>query len=147
MADAVMPQELFVLLDGRVAGTLQRGKAPGSHTFAYDDGWRNDPAAFPLSLSLPLASGTYEGPHVSYYLRALLPDSEARLNAIAFQYRVDPDDSFALLSHVGEDCPGAVQFARTDRLAAVMGEGPRTIEWLTDHEVADILRELQSGDP
>lgn len=147
MADAAAPDELIVALQGRVAGTLRRGKAPGSHTFSYADGWRSDPAAFPLSLSLPLASRTHDGPRVSYYLRGLLPDNEARLNAIAFRYGVAPDDPFALLSHVGEDCPGAVQFARPDRLAAVEGEGVGKVQWLSEHEVADILRELRSGDP
>jgi serine/threonine-protein kinase HipA len=137
---------LTVLLDGRVAGTLRRGKVPASHTFTYDDRWRTDPDAFPLSLSLPLAGRTHEGPHVSYYLRALLPDNEARLNAIAFQYGVGPDDPFALLSHIGEDCTGAVQFARPDRLVAIEGDGPGKIQWLSEHEVADILRDLQSGD-
>lgn len=136
-----------MLLDGRIAGTLRRERAAGSHTFSYDDRWRNNPAAFPLSLSLPLASRTHDGPRVTYYLRALLPDSEARLNAIAFQYGATPDDPFALLSHVGVDCPGAVQFARADRLAAMEGDGARRVEWLSDREVADILRGLQSGDP
>lgn len=147
MADTDVPRELAVLLGGRIAGTVSRGKAPGTHAFSYDDGWRDDPAAFPLSLSIPLASRTHDGPRVSYYLRALLPDSEARLNAIAFQHGVSPDDPFALLSHVGEDCPGAVQFARPDRLAAIEGDGARNVQWLSDHEVADVIRGLQSGDP
>ena len=146
MADAA-PLSLVVLLDGRNAGILTRANAASSYSFAYDEGWQHDPEAFPLSLSIPLSSRKHDGPRVSYYLRGLLPDSEPRLNAIAAEYRVDPDDPFALLSHVGEDCPGAVQFARPDRLSAIEGDGAQTIKWLTDAEVAGILRDLQSSDP
>jgi serine/threonine-protein kinase HipA len=141
MADGA-PRELVVLLQGHVAGLLRHGGAPGSHEFTYDDAWRNDSAAFPLSLALPLASKRHEGPAVTYYLRGLLPDSEARLNAIAHRYSVAPDDPFALLAHIGEDCPGAVQFARPERVDQLEGQGPGPVEWLSDHEVAALLRDL-----
>ncbi len=147
MADTALPDALIVLLDGRTAGTLTRGATAGSYTFTYDENWQRDPSAFPLSLSIPLSSRTHDGPRVSYYLRGLLPDNESRLNALAAEYKIDPDDPFALLSHVGEDCPGAVQFARQDRLSAIEGDGAQTIKWLTDRELARILRDLQSSDP
>ncbi|MGH7626204.1 MAG: HipA domain-containing protein [Gemmatimonadaceae bacterium] len=142
MADGALPRELVVLLQGRVAGVLRKGETVGSHVFAYDSSWRDQPAAFPLSLSLPLASQEHLGPAVTFYLRGLLPDSEARLNAIAHQYGVAPDDPFALLAQIGEDCPGAVQFARPERVAELEGEGPGLVDELTDHDVAELLREL-----
>ena len=142
MAEGALPRELMVLLQGCTAGVLRRGETPGTHTFVYDATWRDDPAAFPLSLSLPLASRVHDGPVVTYYLRGLLPDSEARLNAIAHQYGVAPDDPFALLAHIGEDCPGAVQFARPERVVDLKGEGSGQIEWLGDYQVAELLREL-----
>ena len=145
MGDAALPQELIVLLQGQVAGVVRPGRASASYVFTYDDGWRDDPSAFPLSLSLPLASQVHDGPRVRYYLRGLLPDAEARLNAIAHQYRVAPDDPFALLAHIGEDCPGAVQFARPERIAELQGEGQGHVDWLDDHEVADLLRELRTS--
>ena len=144
MADAAVPRELTVLLQGRTAGVLRPGKASRSYVFTYDARWRDDASAFPLSLSLPLASPVHDGPRVAYYLRGLLPDSEARLNAVAHQYGVAPDDPFALLAHIGEDCPGAVQFARPERVAELEGEGPGKITWLTDNDVADLLRELNA---
>jgi serine/threonine-protein kinase HipA len=147
VADTALPDDLIVLLDGRIAGTLTRAATAGSYTFTYDENWQRDPSAFPLSLSIPLSSLTHDGPRVSYYLRGLLPDNESRLNALAAEYKVDPDDPYALLSHVGEDCPGAVQFARSDRLSAIEGDGAQSVKWLTDIEVAEILRDLQSSDP
>ena len=143
MAKAAVPTELIVLLHGRVAGVLGRDRTTGSPLLAYVDNWRDDPNAFPLSLSLPLASQFHDGPRVAHYLRGLLPDNEPHLNAIAHQCGVAADDSFALLSHIGEDCPGAVQFVRADRVAEVQGEGPGTVEWLSDNQVAEVIRDLQ----
>lgn len=134
-----------MLLQGQVAGVVRPGKASGSYVFTYDDRWRADRSAFPLSLSLPLASQVHDGLRVTYYLRGLLPDGEARLNAIAHQYRVAPDDPFVLLAYIGEDCPGAVQFARPERAGDLEGEGPGSVDWLDDHQVADLLRELKTN--
>jgi serine/threonine-protein kinase HipA len=138
---AAIPGELVVLLQGRVAGVLRRS-ASASHLLIYDAAWRDDPEAFPLSLSLPLAGREHKGAAVTYYLRGLLPDSEPRLNSIAHQYGVSADDPFALLANIGEDCPGAVQFARPERVPDLVGDGPQSIEWLSDHDVAKLLREL-----
>lgn len=138
------PSTLVVLLQGRVAGVIRRGSTGGSHVLTYEASWRTAPDAFPLSLSLPLASQVHAGPAVTYYLRGLLPDSEARLNAVAHQFGVPADDPFALLAHVGEDCPGAVQFARPDRVPVLENGGAGHVEWLTDAEVAGVLRELSA---
>jgi serine/threonine-protein kinase HipA len=136
MSDAPIPDELIVLLQGRVAGVLRQSAA--AHIFTYDDVWRDDPEAFPLSLSMPLAGREHAGTAVTYYL----PDSESRLNAIAHQYGVPADDPFGLLAYIGEDCPGAVQFARPERLPDLVGDGPQSIAWLSDHDVANELRDL-----
>ena len=135
---------LTVLLGGRIAGTVIQGDGNSSYRFTYDDQWQNDPRAYPLSLSIPLAGKTHEGPAVGWYLRGLLPDNEARLDAIAVRYDVDPEDTLGVLTNVGEDCPGAVQFARPDRLASLIAPQGGRIDWLTDSEVADLLRGLES---
>lgn len=133
---------LTVLLGGRIAGTVSQGDDNSSYRFTYDDEWQNDLQAYPLSLSIPLAGKTHEGQAVGWYLRGLLPDNEARLDAIAVRYDVDPEDTLGLLANVGEDCPGAVQFARPDRLATLTGPQGGRIDWLGDSEVADMLRGL-----
>ncbi len=137
-----LPDELVVLLDGRIAGRLQRGGERSLNVFTYESSWRDDPLAFPLSLSLPLAGRTYEGTDIDYYLRGLLPDNETRLNAIAHEFGVSPDDPYALLAHIGEDCPGAVQFARPERSRTLTSTGPGKVEWLTEMELARMLRDL-----
>jgi serine/threonine-protein kinase HipA len=141
-AAIALPDHLFVLLGGDMAGTLARSRRDGPLTFTYDDGWRFRRDAYALSLSLPLAGREFTGQAVSYYLRGLLSDDPARLSRIAAQYGVAPTDSFGVLAHIGEDCPGAVQFARPDRLKALSGAGSGDIAWLSESEVADILRGL-----
>lgn len=138
-----IPSALAVLLQGRLAGVLRPGVAAGAYVFTYESAWRTAPDAFPLSLSLPLASQVHDGPAVAYYLRGLLPDSETRLNAIAHRYGVPADDPFALLAHIGEDCPGAVQFARLERVADLEA-GTGGVDWLSDADVAAILRDLSA---
>jgi serine/threonine-protein kinase HipA len=49
------------------------------------------------------------------------------------------------LADVGEDCLGAVQFVRADRLDDVVGAGPGKIDWLNDNDVAEVLRDLRAG--
>lgn len=141
-AGAELPDNLFVLLGGEVAGTLTRSNRQGQIEFTYDDRWRLGSEAYALSLSLPLAGRTFAGQAVSYYLKGLLSDDPSRLSRIAAQYGVAPSDAFGLLANIGEDCPGAVQFARSDRLDALRGAGPGDVTWLSESEVADILRGL-----
>jgi serine/threonine-protein kinase HipA len=139
---AELPDHLFVLLGGEVAGKLMRSNRDDQIDFTYEDSWRLGREAYALSLSLPLAGRTFAGQTVSYYLKGLLSDDPSRLSRIAAQYGVAPTDAFGLLANVGEDCPGAVQFARPDRLDAMRGAGPGHITWLSESQVASILRGL-----
>ncbi len=73
----------------------------------------------------------------------LLPDSETLLQRWASRFHVSARNPVALLSHVGEDCAGAVQFVRSERLAAVLsGESDRQ-EPLPAHEIAQRLQRVR----
>ena len=73
----------------------------------------------------------------------LLPDSETLLQRWASRFHVSARNPVALLSHVGEDCAGAVQFVRSERLAAVLsGESDRQ-EPLSTHEIAQRLQRVR----
>lgn len=139
---AVLLDRLVVLLEGAVAGEVTRDAPGASLRFTYDEAWRRRGDAHALSLALPLAAKAHVGPPVLYYLKGLLADDPGRLARIAAQLGVAPGDPFALLAHIGEDCPGAVQFARPERLDSLLGAGPGEITWLADEEVADVLRGL-----
>jgi serine/threonine-protein kinase HipA len=111
-------------------------------SFTYDEAWREGRSATPLSLSMPLAQRDHVDAPVRAFLWGLLPDNEQVLARWAHDYQVSARNPFALLRHVGEDCAGAAQFVRPERVNAIMaGEGD--IQWLTDAQVAERLRILR----
>jgi serine/threonine-protein kinase HipA len=59
------------------------------------------------------------------------------------RFHVSPRNAFGLIANVGEDCPGAVQFVRPERLDAILGQAPSDIEWLDDAAIAERLRALR----
>ncbi|HEX2091646.1 MAG TPA: HipA domain-containing protein [Longimicrobiaceae bacterium] len=137
-----VPRELAVLLDGVPVATLYPRVSGATYTLVYDEAWRTNPDAYPVSLSLPLASPAHEGPVVRHYLRGLIPDNPARLQEISHRYRVSPDDPYAVLSHIGEDCAGAVQFVRPERVAELTTVARAGVEWLGEDELAHLLAEI-----
>lgn len=140
------PDGLITLLFGNVAGRVARN-SNGRLTFNYDDAWREseDVATTPrpLSLSMPLAAAEHGHRRIEAYLWGLLPDSAPILEQWARRFHVSPRSPFALIAHVGEDCAGAVQFVRAERLEEVRGSGPGKVEWLDDAGVAARLRALR----
>lgn len=134
--------ELAVLLDDRPIGRL-RADRHGHPQFAYDDDYRADPAATPLSLALPLAAERHDGDTVAAVLWGILPDSDRVLRRWAETFHVSARNPLALLAHVGEDCAGAVQFIRAERLDDWRDEPVGMIRWLTESEVAARLSHLR----
>ena len=61
-----MTNQLIALLDGREIGTVHYRDA--RLPFAYSDRWRNDPNAYPLSLSMPLCSATHSHARIKAFL-------------------------------------------------------------------------------
>jgi serine/threonine-protein kinase HipA len=137
-----MSPELVVVLAGRDIGRVLRDNR-GRLTFVYAEDWRQSRGAYPLSLSMPLAAAEHGHKPVEAFLWNLLPDNDSVLARWGQRFQVSPRNPFALLSHVGEDCAGAVQFVRPDRLDAVIGAGPATVEWLEDKDIAQRLRALR----
>jgi serine/threonine-protein kinase HipA len=137
-----MSPDLVVVLAGREIGRVLRDNR-GRLTFVYAEDWRQTRGAYPLSLSMPLAAAEHGHKPVEAFLWNLLPDNEAVLARWGQRFQVSPRNPFALLSHVGEDCAGAVQFILPDGLDAVIGAGPATVEWLEDKDIAQRLRALR----
>jgi serine/threonine-protein kinase HipA len=134
--------KLNVCLDGQLSGTLEM--ISGRYSFAYTEEWLAASGAYPLSQSLPLRPTPHTGKAVVNYLWGLLPDNELTLASWARHFKVSARNPAALLSHVGEDCAGAVQFIRDERLEELLAEGlkPPQVEWLSDEEVAARMRHL-----
>jgi serine/threonine-protein kinase HipA len=135
---------LITLMGGRVVGHVEQN-LQGKLRFTYDQVWRDWPGAYPLSLSMPMGRREHEDPKIRPYLEGLLPDNDWILRRWGSQFHVSARNPFTLLAHVGEDCAGAVQFCRPDRVAELQANPDPPVKWLAEAEVAATLRELRTG--
>jgi serine/threonine-protein kinase HipA len=136
--------KLVALLDGQIAGSVFQGVG-GQLRFVYDDGWRHRDDAYPLSLSLPLTASEHKHRAINAFLWGLLPDNTRTLDHYGRLFGVSPRSPVALLSHMGVDCAGAVQFAPPDRLDTLLASvsAEPDIEWITEAQVAKELRSVR----
>ena len=100
---------LRVYLNNRLVGHLVK-EPGGSIFFQYDETWLAWEHAFPISLSLPLRETAYRGTPVAAVFENLLPDSNLLLRRIAEKVGAHGTDAYSLLSAIGHDCVGALQF-------------------------------------
>lgn len=138
-----MTQTLVVLMAGHLMGRVELNSKQRLRLI-YDDVWRDARGAYPLSLSMPLAASVHEHAVVESFLWGLLPDNEFVLSRWAQRFQVSPRNVFALLSHVGEDCAGAAQFIRPERLDDVMTAKGGAVDWLDEKNIGERLRDLRS---
>ncbi|TAK48720.1 MAG: type II toxin-antitoxin system HipA family toxin [Xanthobacteraceae bacterium] len=138
-----MTSELVALLDGKEIGRVNR-EARGRIRFVYDDEWRRAADAYPLSLSMPLGAKEHGRAVTEAFLWGLLPDNERVLARWATKFQVSARNVFALMSHVGEDCAGAVQFVTPERLKAIRGGKEDKVEWLDEDDIAKRLETLRA---
>ena len=131
--------ELVVLSGNAVVG---RVVARGARlSFSYDEAWRRADDAHSISLSMPLLLREHTHRVVSAFLWGLLPDSDLVLQRWARRFHVSHRNPFALLTHVGDDCAGALRFVTATRLeAATQNDGIETID---EADIAVRLRELR----
>ncbi|KQN25232.1 serine/threonine protein kinase [Sphingomonas sp. Leaf33] len=134
--------ELVVLLDAKRAGVVRY--ANDRLSFSYDDAWRADPDAYPLSLSMPLALRDHDDLPIRAFIWNLLPDNDRTLDRWARQFHVSARNPFRLIAAVGEDCAGAVQFVMPERADVLIAEGPDSgdVAWIDEAEVARRLRSV-----
>jgi serine/threonine-protein kinase HipA len=134
---------LAVLLGGRRIGEVRAGRG-GRVELTYDDTYRSDPDAVVLSLSLPLVARAHRGPAVEAFLWGLLPDNDRILEGWGRRFHVSARSALAVLAHVGEECPGAVQLVAPHRANEFERAGEGAIEWLDVSDVAARLRGLRA---
>jgi serine/threonine-protein kinase HipA len=137
-----MSSELIVLLSDREVGRVRQDQRSRLR-FIYNDEWREARGAYPLSLSMPLAASEHPHHVIEAFIWGLLPENELVLERWAKKFQVSARSAFGLISHVGEDCAGAVQFVRPDRLDTVFNSGPGNINWLNESDIATRLKMLR----
>lgn len=105
-----------VWYDRTRVGTLVKA-TDGGISFAYDPDWLTDGAAFPVASALPLTRKNWVGAPVIAAFDNLLPDAEGELRAkIASRIGAAGKDVYSLLSVLGRDCVGALQFLPMDEV-------------------------------
>lgn len=100
---------LDVFFNNRRMGELSREKS-GATRFVYDRLWLDWEHALPVSISLPLREDAYSGQAVMAVFDNLLPDYEPIRRRVAERVGAAGTDAFSLLSEIGRDCIGALQF-------------------------------------
>ena len=133
-------QRLRVYLDGIPIGDAEQ--TGGSLSFTYDEEYRSEPNATPLSLSMPLAAPRHGNRAVRAFLDGLLPDSQPARERWARQYGVSANNPFGLLANVGRDAAGAVQILPPGEEPDDGEDRQGDIEWLGDDDIATLAREL-----
>lgn len=135
-----MADRLIAVAEGLILGEIKTAR--GRLSLVYADEWQKDPNAYPLSLSMPLTAKEYSHSQIEPWLWGLLPDNEIILSRWGSRFHVSPRNPFALLSHVGEECPGAVQLALPEKVDSILKRRGQ-IQWLTDAEIAERLKTLK----
>lgn len=130
---------LSVVLYGRLAGVVER--VGGTLTFTYDDDYRAQPLATPLSLSMPLTGARYTNRTVEAFLRGLLPDNDDVRRRWATHFQLRDRDTFGLIGAIGGDAAGGAQFIHDDVYPAWALTG--TVEPINEAGIAERLRRLR----
>ena len=88
----------------------------GAPTFHYHPAWIASNAARVLSLSRPFMPGNtpHRGAVVSNFFENLLPDSAAIRRRLQARFATGSTEAFDLLTAIGRDCVGAVQWLPDD---------------------------------
>ena len=133
---------LNVFLNSRLVGQLSR-ETSGAIDFRYDADWLAWEHALPISLSMPLREDRYIGDPVIAVFDNLLPDTDHIRRRVAEKKGAQGTDAFSLLSVIGRDCVGALQFLPD-------GEDPDPVgsldsEPLSDDAVSDLIAGLEQS--
>ena len=114
---------LNVFLNARHVGQLLR-ESTGAISFVYNQDWLTWEHRLPVSLSLPLREDRYIGAPVLAVFENLLPDNDGIRRRVAERVGAAGTDAYSLLSEIGRDCVGALQFLPD-------GEEPQTTDKIT----------------
>lgn len=110
----------------------------GQVLFEYSQGWLDNPAAVPLSQSLPLRKEIFGQKYCRPFFAGALPD-ETKRKIIAGNLGISANNDFAMLEQIGGECAGAVTFIHTGDALPTANNDYRA---LSETELAKILKEL-----
>ena len=128
---------LTVLMDGRVAGTIDDGNNSGPAVFSYEEGYNGTP----VSVSAQDLGRRFDA---TRWIDGLLADNDAVRERWRSDYGAPSSRPIDLLATpIGWDCAGAVQFCRPEHLGALAGRGG-SLSPLSESQVAGIIARLRA---
>lgn len=130
---------LDIFLNRRLVGRLTKDPG-GAVNFTYHETWLGWENALPVSISLPLREDKYSGRAVTAVFDNLLPDNDDIRKRLAARVRAEGSDAYSLLSAIGRDCVGALQFLPEGTEPGPVGQVEGRA--LSDEEIAEILGDL-----
>jgi serine/threonine-protein kinase HipA len=133
---------LNVFVNGRLVGVLRR-EATGAIDFSYEADWLAWDSTFPISLSLPLREDRYIGTPVINVFDNLLPDSDPIRKRVAERVGAEGTDAYSLLTALGHDCVGALQFLPDGVDPGLVGSADGKA--VSDDDIAEIIKNLASA--
>ena len=139
-----MKESLHILYGNTPVGTLVYDRKIDEITLSYDEVWQFGSGSFPISLSLPVAKRNHPDSVIRPFLQGLLPDNPAVIEAWGKRFQVSPRNPFDLIKHVGEDCAGALQFVRQERLEPILSGALDTLTPLTGEDLAKRIEDLNA---
>lgn len=147
MSEASTPKELIVMLYSKRIGVL-REHADGRHTFTYDTDQAapvNDVGtnAIQLSFSMPRRARPWSGTPVEAYIDNILPDERSIRRRIANLYGVNANNPFSMLTAIGLDCAGAVQFVQPESLEVL--DNDMALEPISEDQIGERLHAMTQG--
>lgn len=131
-------KRLTVYLNQDIVGTLNQD-ASGRLGFRYSPEWLRNPAAVPLSRSLPLREEPFLGKQARPFFAGILPEEEPK-RRIAAILGVSERNDFAILERIGGDCAGAVSLL-PEAAPRPDATGQRQRQ-LNESELEEIIAEL-----
>jgi len=137
-------KELLVLLNGSVIGNLHQRTGTTEVSFCYAPDYVVA-GETSLSTRLPIQGAAFPSGRTQPYLAGLLPENYEVRSRWARHFQVSPDDYFGLLTEMGWDCPGAVQFCRPADLERIYSRSQQYVA-IDSAAIADRLRELTTPD-
>ncbi|NJK92414.1 MAG: type II toxin-antitoxin system HipA family toxin [Blastochloris sp.] len=132
-----MTHELHALANGRMMGKVFWDSTKDKLRFEYAPSWQEDAQTYPLSLSMPLAATLHVHTVIEPFLWGLLPDNNEVLRRWGQRFQVSPRNPFKLLSHVGEDCAGAIQLLKPEAASNDLANSRQSkVRWLKEKDIA-----------
>jgi len=131
---------LDMYMNGEKIGILHRDSS-GRLAIVYAEEWLESEKCRPLSLSLPVTQKRHNGDVVNNFFDNLLPDSRQIINRIQTRFTIPSDNSFDILSYIGQDCIGAIQLLPFNSTAPDIKK--INVQTVSDKQIAEILKNYQ----